>query len=130
MKVKQFNSANLKELRTELNAQMAKIEKKFGIKIDVGNMSYRSDEVSIKVKANTISATGMVNTKEVDAFIRHSTRLGFSHFKVGDRVEIEGHILTIKGFNTRASKSPIQLEANGRPYKCTVATLKNRQPIK
>lgn len=94
------------------------------------NISYRSDEVSIKVKANTISATGMVNTKEVDAFIRHSTRLGFSHFKVGDRVEIEGHILTIKGFNTRASKSPIQLEANGRPYKCTVASLKNRQPIK
>jgi hypothetical protein len=130
MKVKEFNPANLRELRTELNAQMAKIEKKFGIKIEVGNMSYRSSEVSIKVKANTISATGIANSKEAEQFSSYASRGGFSHFKVGDKVEIKGHILTIKGYNTRAPKAPIQLEANGKSYKCPATTLINKQPIK
>ena len=129
MKVKEFNPENLKELRTELNAQMAKIEKKFGIKINIGNMSYGVNEVSIKVKANTLTDTGTAITKEAKQFATYAKLGGYSHLKVGDRVEIAGTLLTIKGYNSRAHKSPIQLEANGRGYKCSESTLINKLPI-
>ena len=49
--------------------------------------------------------------------------------QVGDIVTLQGKQFTIKGFNTRARKSPINIEdAQGRGYKCSVDMLKMYNP--
>ena len=51
MKFTKFDRANLKALRTEMQAVMDKYGVKSNLKIEVGNMSFGDAEVSIKIKA-------------------------------------------------------------------------------
>ena len=124
-KLKEFNKSALKELRSEMEIQFMELEKKFGIKLQVGSMSYSSDEVSVKVKANIISKGGEVITKEAKAWDLYAQMGGFDHLKVGDKIILQGQTLTIKGYNSRAPKSPIQIEdAQGKSYKCSEFAIK------
>ena len=124
-KITEFNKANLKALRVELEAAHKAIEKKFGIQLKAGNISFSGNEANIKLKANTIGAQGTAITKEAKQFALYAELGGYGHLKVGSQVEINGTLLTIKGYNSRAPKSPIQLEANGRGYKCSERALQN-----
>jgi hypothetical protein len=122
-KITEFNKENLKALRVELELAHAAIEKKFGIQLKAGNISFSGTEVNIKLKANTIGAQGTAITKEAKAFDLYAKKGGYSHLKVGSQVNMNGTLLTIKGYNSRAYKQPIQLEANGIGYKCSVQNL-------
>ena len=124
-KLKEFNKPALNKLRSEMQSQFAELEKKFGIKLQVGSMSYSSNEVSVKVKANIISDDGTVVSKEAKAWDLYAQMGGFDYLKVGDKIVIQGQTFTIKGYNTRAPKSPIQIEdAQGKSYKCSEIAIK------
>ena len=108
-----------------MDAALAKVEKQYGIKISTGNARFSNDEVTFKVKANVIAKGGIVKTKEAQAWDLYATTEGLGHLSVGDTVQLQGKSFTIKGYNTRARKSPINIEdANGRGYKCSVSMLK------
>lgn len=125
-KLKEFNKPALNKLRSEMQIQFAELEKKFGIKLQVGSMRYSSNEVNVKVKANIISNDGTVVTPEAEAWDLYAQIGGFDHLKVGDKIYLSGGVLmTIKGYNARASKLPIQIEnAQGQSFKCSEFTIK------
>jgi len=129
--IKEFNKQNLKSLRNDMNAALAKLEKQYGIQIHVGNASYSGNEVTFKTKCNTISVLGKALTKEAQNWGLHAELNGVGHFAVGDSVELNGQIFTIEGWNTRAKKSPVMIQevATGRTYKCTKATILHKNPI-
>ena len=130
-KLKEFNKPALNKLRSEMQSQFAELEKKFGIKLQVGSMSYSSNEVSVKVKANIISDDGTVVSKEAKAWDLYAQMGGFDHLKVGDKIYLSGEVLTIKGYNARASKLPIQIEnAQGQSFKCSEFTIKQAKKAK
>ena len=130
-KLKEFNKPALRELRSEMEIQFAKLEKKFGIKLHVGSMSYSANDVSVKVKGNTISKSGTAITKEAQAWDLYAQMGGYDHLKVGDKVILQGQTLTIKGYNSRAPKSPIQIEdAQGRTYKCSELAIQRATQVK
>ena len=107
-----------------MDEALAKVSKEYGIKISTGNARFSADEVTFKVKANVIGTGGVVKTKEAQAWDIYATSQGLGHLSVGDTVELQGKSFTIKGYNTRARKSPINIEdANGRGYKCSVSML-------
>ena len=54
MKITEFNRANLKSLRNEMQAVLDKYGAQTNIDIEVGNMSFSDAEVSIKVKAKVV----------------------------------------------------------------------------
>jgi hypothetical protein len=129
MKVSNFDKPSIKAIRTAMDAALAKVEKQYGIKISTGNARFSADEVTFKVKANVIAKGGIVKTKEAQAWDLYATTEGLGHLSVGDTVQLQGKSFTIKGYNTRARKSPINIEdANGRGYKCSVSMLKMYNP--
>ena len=124
MKVSNFDKPSIKAIRQAMDAALAKVSKEYGIKISTGNARFSADEVTFKVKANTIGTGGVVKTKEAQAWDIYANMNGLGHLSVGDSVELQGKSFTIKGYNTRARKSPINIEDhNGRGYKCSVSML-------
>ena len=129
MKVSNFDKPSIKAIRTAMDAALAKVEKQYGIKISTGNARFSNDEVTFKVKANVIAKGGIVKTKEAQAWDIYATSQGLGHLSVGDSVQLQGKSFTIKGYNTRARKSPINIEdSSGRGYKCSVSMLKMYNP--
>lgn len=109
-----------------MDIALAKVEKQYGIKISTGNARFSGDEVTFKVKANTIGTGGQVQTKEAQNWAMMAQVNGLDGFSVGDTIQLQGKSFTIKGWNTRARKSPINIEdQNGRGYKCSVNMLKS-----
>jgi len=125
MKINNFDRATARVLREEMNQAFKSIEAKYGITLSAGNISFSNNEASIKVKANTISSTGQVETKEARNWGVYAEYNGLGGLKVGDTIDLQGKSFTIKGWNTRARKSPVQIEdAQGRGYKCSVSMVK------
>lgn len=125
MKINNFDRATARVLREEMNQAFKSIEAKYGITLSAGNISFSNNEASIKVKANTISSNGQVETKEARNWGVYAEYNGLGGLKVGDTIDLQGKSFTIKGWNTRARKSPVQIEdAQGRGYKCSVSMVK------
>ena len=124
MKVTNFDKPTIKAIRMAMDNALAKVEKEYGITISTVNARFSGNEVTFKVKANVIGTGGVVKTKEAQAWDIYATSQGLGHLSVGDTVELQGKSFTIKGYNTRARKSPINIEDhNGRGYKCSVSML-------
>ena len=125
MKVSNFDKPSIKAIRLAMDAALAKVSKEYGIKISTGNARFSADEVTFKVKANVIGTGGVVKTKEADNFELYKNSIGLEWLEVGDQILLQGKYFTLKGYNTRARKSPIQIEdSNGRGYKCSVEMVK------
>jgi len=125
MKVSNFDKPSIKAIRIAMDEALAKVEKQYGIKISTGNARFSGDEVTFKVKANTIGTGGQVQTREAQNWAMMAEINGLGHFSVGDVIQLQGKSFTIKGWNTRARKSPINIEdMNGRGYKCSVSMVK------
>ena len=125
MKVTSFDKPTIKAIRMAMDNALATVEKEYGITIKTGNARFSGNEVTFKVKANTQSSDGTINTKEADNFELYKNRIGLGWLEVGDRILLQGKYFTLKGYNTRARKSPIQIEdEQGRGYKCSVEMVK------
>ena len=129
MKVTNFDKPTIKAIRLAMDSALAQVEKDYGIKISTGNARFSGNEVTFKVKANTVTSTGKAITKEAQMFDLYKNSEGLGHLSVGDTVTLQGKSFILKGYNTRARKSPIQIEdMQGRGYKCSVSMLKMYNP--
>ena len=125
MKVTNFDKPTIKAIRHAMDNALAQVATEYGITINTGNARFSGNEVTFKVKANTTSSDGVANTKEADNFELYKNQIGLGWLEVGDRILLQGKYFTLKGYNTRARKSPIQIEdAQGRGYKCSVEMVK------
>ena len=125
MKVTNFDKPTIKAIRMAMDNALATVEKEYGITISTGNARFSGNEVTFKVKANTQSSDGTANTKEADNFELYKNSIGLGWLNVGDQIMLQGKYFTLKGYNTRARKSPIQIEdTQGRGYKCSVEMVK------
>ena len=125
MKVTNFDKPTVKAIRMAMDNALAKVEKEYGITIKTGNARFSGDEVTFKVKANTMGNDGTVNTKEANNWDLYKNSIGLEWLNVGDQIMLQGKYFTLKGYNTRARKSPVNIEdSNGRGYKCSVEMVK------
>ena len=130
MKVTNFDKPTIKAIRMAMDQALATVASEYGITINTGNARFSGNEVTFKVKANTVDgATGNAITKEAQMFELVKHQEGIGHLSVGDTVILQGKQFILKGFNTRARKSPINIEdMQGRGYKCSVQMLKMYNP--
>ena len=125
MKVTNFDKPTVKAIRMAMDKALATVEKEYGITIKTGNARFSGDEVTFKVKANTMGDNGTVNTREANMWNLYADMNGLGHLSVGDTVNLQGKSFTIAGWNTRARKSPVNItDAQGRGYKCSVDMVK------
>lgn len=107
-KIKSFDKATLRALRSEMQAVLDKYGKKAGIEMEVGNMRFSEAEVDIKVKAKISGAkTQSDSNLELMAKMVGITKLTNPN---GDRL-VE--------FKTRSRKYPFIFERAGKRYKCS-----------
>ena len=124
--IKQFNKANLQELRVEIDSALKYCEKKFGITIKAGNASFSGNECTFKVKLNTTGADGTAITKEAKAWDIYKGMHGLDHLNIGDKITIQGTPYILTGYNSRARKAPINFKDYfNNSYKCSVQMLAN-----
>jgi hypothetical protein len=122
--ITQFNKANLQVLRTEIDNALKAVENQFGIKLHAGNASFSGNEVTFKLKGNTIGEGGTVITKEATNWDRYKVFNGMNHLSVGDQITIQGKSYTLTGYNTRAKKAPVEFkDSRGNNYKCSMRML-------
>jgi len=122
--ITQFNKANLQSLRTEIDNALKAVENQFGIKLHAGNASFSGNEVTFKLKGNTIGEGGTVITKEATNWDRYKVFNGMNHLSVGDQITIQGKSYTLTGYNTRAKKAPVEFkDSRGNNYKCSMRML-------
>lgn len=125
MKVTQFDKPTIKAIRMAMDQALATVASEYGITINTGNARFSGNEVTFKVKANTLDSSGSANTKEADMFDLYKESIGLGWLNPGDQILLQGKYFTLKGYNTRARKSPILIEdAQGRGYKCSVEMVK------
>ena len=124
MNIKQFNRANIKGLRNEIDEALSSVASKYGITISAGNCSFSGNEANFKLKLNTIGEGGFVITRESASWDVYKSRTNCQHLNVGDTITIQGNPYTLTGYNTRARKAPIQFKDNrGNSYKCSINLL-------
>ena len=130
MKVTNFDKPTIKAIRQAMDNALAQVASEYGISINTGNARFSGNEVTFKVKANTVDgATGTAITKEAQMFELVKHQEGINHLSVGDTITLQGKDFILRGYNTRARKSPIQIEdMQGRGYKCSVQMLKMYNP--
>ena len=128
--IQTFNRTNLQGLREEINTTLQSLEKKYGIKIHAGNVSYQGMEATFKVKCNTLSDGGTVITKEAkdwDFYKNHKSSLHtLAHLSIGDRIHIQGKPYTLTGYKSRARKRPIMFkDTRGQQFVCSETMMYN-----
>ena len=108
-KFAQFDKVTLKALRAEMQEVMNKYAVKANLEIEVGNMSFSSAEVSIKVNAKVKGAVTMTDTMLISA----AKGLGITKFKNTKGDEL------VK-YNSRSYKYPFVYKKaiDGKMYKC------------
>ena len=125
MKVTNFDKPTIKAIRMAIDNALATVEKEYCITISTCNAWFSGNEVTFKVKANTVGQGGQVNSKEANMWSLYADMNGIGHLSVGDTITLQGKQFTIAGWNTRAKKSPVNItDTNGRSYKCSVAMVK------
>jgi len=122
--IKQFNRANIKGLRNEIDEALDQVAKKYGITISAGNCTFSGNEANFKLKLNTIGEGGTVITRESQNWDFYKSRTNCGHLNIGDTIQLQGNSYTLTGYNTRARKAPIQFkDSRGNGYKCSIAML-------
>ena len=122
--IKQFNRANIKGLRNEIDEALDRVAKRYGITISAGNCTFSGNEANFKLKLNTIGEGGTVITQESQNWDFYKSRTNCGHLNIGDKITIQGSTYTLSVYNTRARKAPIQFkDSRGNGYKCSIALL-------
>lgn len=105
--IKEFNKANLKNVREDISAILSKYAKENGIEIKMGNISFNAGSFTTKMEAKVIGA----KTKEDSALEFMMTTKGL--------VKTSKCGKTLVGYNTRAGKYPFVFESAGKRFKCS-----------
>ena len=122
--IKQFNKPTIVQLRSSINEALDQVAKEYGITISAGNCSFSGNEANFKLKLNTIGDNGTVITRESQMWDLYKSRTNCSHLSIGDKITIQGNTYTLSGYNTRASKAPINFtDSRGNGYKCSINML-------
>jgi len=123
MKISSFDRNTVKNLRSDIDAALATLSKKYGIEISAGNASFTSSNVTYKVQAAVKAASGVVMTKEASDFNLYANRV-LADYKLGQTIELQGKEYVIAGWKARAQQNPVIVTHGGKSYRVSTAMIK------
>jgi hypothetical protein len=130
MKTTSFERSTVRLINSEIESALQSISIKYGLRIEIGSSRFSATEITTKVKVAVVSESGTVLSKEAKVWDIMAPTNGIT-LKVGDRFKVRSSslIFTVKGWNTRSPKFPIQAEAGGKSYKLGVSTVKFSEKV-
>lgn len=107
--ITEFNTANLKELRVDIDAALAQVAAKHRIKLHIGNVRFSKAEFRTHLEGNVLSETGE----------KVPTIQEFDGIKYGDTFESNGRNFRVIDFMLNRPKFPIIAicKEDGKQYK-------------
>ena len=125
--MKKFTKTNLDTLRKDLNKALEAVQKKHGIDIHVGNISYKENEAKVKVICETKSA-GEAKVKQENSEYDFHRKYYSELPEMNSKIKLNGKIFTITGWSSRAKKYPVIItNSKGKQFKISVEMFSNGQ---
>lgn len=120
-KITKFNKRNLTAIFAEVEAALAPIAERHGIKLERKRCSYREDELPVAFQFITVELDGEGNAMDSRAkdFVKYADLYGLSKDDFLAEFRSNGTLYRITGFKPRASKYPVLAEdvKTGKTYK-------------
>jgi hypothetical protein len=118
-KITRFDKANLMQFREEFRKAVADLEKKTGVGISLGNISFESNRFTTKLTVAILDSGESVEQVEMRSnFERYAYLFGMTPQDYGKSVSSGGKLYTLVGIAPRSTKFPlIGKSADGRFYK-------------
>ena len=123
----EINKVTLRSFREEFKSAMADLEKKHGVSINMGTISYDANEFRTKVTVNNVgdvdNAGGNV---EKATFQLNAHRYGFKASDYNKEVQIYGSTYYLVGFKLNARKNVCIIKnAKGTTYVIDAKTVRD-----
>ena len=117
--IEQFTKNNLPEIRADINAALEAVEKKYGIKIALGNIKFSPDSFDAKMTVVTEKASGGVDSdvdpKWIADYNRYYLSYGLQASDLGKEFDFQGKKAKLVGSRVRADKQiVIKVEGNNK----------------
>ncbi len=117
--------STLRTINDDIDAALKAVGEKHNVVIKTGNATFSPANATVKVSIATVTADGVVETKERDDFRRKALRYGLPSDALDKVVMIAGRSFKVTGLNPRAKAYPVILTDTftGKRYKYTVNTV-------
>jgi len=112
MKITEFNKTNLKTLRADIDAALAKVAADHGIDLQLGKISFDATSFSAPLKA-TVADLPLEKTKAGAQFLLYCKEYGFAKTDLGREFEYAGGTMRLIGFNLSNPKNMVMLSKVG-----------------
>lgn len=110
----------IKNIRPEIEAALKEVALRHGVVIKCGNGSYTANNFTLKLEASAIdAATGVVFTKEAEAYKRNAAILGLKEEWLNQTFQsYTGESYKVVGLKPKSTKYPVLGErADGKVFK-------------
>ena len=118
MKITSFDRNSVDVLCSDIEAALAGVAGKHGVRVSLGKTTYRSNQCSVTIEAATISPDGEANTREVEDFKMAASFFGLTPEHLGQTFRDEhGLRFRLVGLNMKSRKRPfIVADVTGKQY--------------
>lgn len=115
--ISSLDRSSVRMIADDIEIALAKVAKRYGVKIEVGNSSFSPTNCTTKINISTVAKNGTVMTKEATDFNRYASSFGITGYKLGDTFEHRFQQYKIIGLKPRARKYPVLAEDVNTGYK-------------
>jgi len=120
-----FDKASLRAILADMDAAVAGVAEKHGVKISVGRATYEPHNATVKVELSTIGEEGEVHSREAMDYQKHASLFGLDPNSLGAKFAMQGELFAITGLKPRSPKFPVLARRNrdGQMMKFTADTV-------
>ncbi len=127
-KITSFNKQNLKALRPEIQAVLDMIKDEYGVKFEIGNIRFSSDEFTCKLTATTENHKSDTGSNIQLTWPLICGEYGLKPEDQGktftfvntNNKHLFGHVFTVKSINLKKKKFPVVcIREDGKSYNFT-----------
>ena len=117
--ISSLDRSSVRMIADDIEIALAKVAKRYGVKIEVGNSSFSSTNCTTKINISTVAKNGTVMTKEATDFNHYAHSFGIKGYMLGDTFEFRYETYKITGLKPRSRKYPLLAENvnTGKVYK-------------
>lgn len=120
-----FDKSKVKTVRADIDAALASVEKKHGVKFSLGTIRFTANDFRAKLECvSTVTSNGSAVNADQVKFENQAARFGIRTDSFGKTFTYFGDRYKIVGLNPRAKKYPVQAQGpRGKRYKMPVSYL-------
>jgi len=126
-RIEAFTRPVLTKFRSEFKESVKELEAKFGVKIDLGNISYDSTQFTSRITTTVVSeGVNPEIAKGIAMLKKYGSRYGLTESDFGRVINGQREEFTVFSLAPRSPKYPILAKSTktGKIYKLSASTLK------